>query len=123
MAAKKRKKPAKGERFEFMEVLSLIGLALVLIGAYTRWIPDAWNIPLIALISVILSFTNIKKEEFSAFLLAAVALTIVTGLNFSEITTLGIGDFVNKFLVYFKWLVAPATLILALRELWNIMKD
>ncbi len=123
MAKARRRKQASGERFEFMQVLALIGLALVLIGAYTRWIPDSWNIPLIALISVILSFTNIKKEEFQAFLLAAVALTIVTGLNFSEITTLGIGNFVNKFLAYFKWLVAPATLVLAVRELWTIMRD
>ncbi len=120
--AKKKRRPAKGERFELMQILALVGVLFVLVGT-VNWLHDSWTIPILALISVILAFTNIKKDEFQGFLLAAIALTVVSTLNFTELTIWGLGNLITRFLIYFKWLVAPATLILAVRELWKIMRD
>jgi len=118
-----RRKPRRKDkdRFELMQILALIGILLVLIGTFTTWIQSTWNISIIALISVILAFTNIKEDELRDFLIAAIALTVISSMNFSEIPgTCGL--WLTNFVLYFKWLVAPATLILAVRELWRIMR-
>ncbi len=120
MARKRQKKKSSG--YELMQILALIGALFVLIGTFTTWIQATWNIVILALISVILAFTNIKEDELRDFLISAIALTVISLMNFTEIPGI-CGTWLSNFVLYFKWLVAPATLILAVRELWKIMKD
>ena len=100
----------------------IIGLVIaVLVGLFT----DATGIivTILIILGIIVGFLNVTEKEVQGFLLASVALLLAGGAgNFlSDIPA--IGNLLERSLNNLVILVAPATIIVAVKELVELAKD
>ena len=104
---------------------NLIGASAFLIGAILSIILGALSMitPAIALILVILGLIvgllNVGDEEVTPFLLAAVSLVIVSSFGASALTVVPV---VSRMLQALLILFVPATVIVAVKEVFSIAR-
>jgi hypothetical protein len=98
--------------------LFLIGVALAVIFGIAM--PDVGYIAaILALIGIIVGFTNITAAESEKFLIAAIAL-VISANSFALVPMLG--SMLVNILKYLVALVAPAAVIVALILIWKLAK-
>jgi hypothetical protein len=84
-----------------------------------------WLITLLIVLGLVIGFLNITVGDTQAFLLAALALVIVSGFSSSSgvITQVaGIGPALGRIFGGLLLLVVPATIIVALRSIYTVTR-
>jgi hydrogenase/urease accessory protein HupE len=79
---------------------------------------QTWIAYLLIIIGLIVGFANIKQKETHLFLVAAVALLLVGSAGLQTIPT--IGSYIDLILKNIVAFVAPATLIIALKAIYDM---
>jgi len=102
----------------------LIGVILAVIFGLFVDLTEAWVGWVLVIIGIIVGLFNISDTEASTFLLAGVALVIVSYFGGSvfeviRIGTLSLANVLNALLMLF----VPATIIVALKSVFSIAKS
>jgi len=109
-------------------ILGVIVAIIAGIVAATVAATSAWVVLLLVILGLIVGFLNIGDKQITGFLIAAIALMVLGATSgttvLSELNTLivGLGTLVNAILVNIAIFVAPAALVVALKEVINLSK-
>ncbi len=96
----------------------IIGLIIAVLGGFG--IGYSWFGWVMAILGLIVGFLNISKDEVQSFLLAAIGLLMST----SAISMIPyIGDYGHRILANLAVFIAAAILVVALRSLFNTMRN
>lgn len=104
-------------------VAIIAGIVAVSVAATSGWV-----ILLLVILGLIVGFLNIEDKQITAFLIAAIALMVLGATSgttiLGELNTIiaGLGTLVNAILVNIAIFVAPAALVVALKEVINLSK-
>ncbi len=93
-----------------------IALAVaVLVGIFVGSNPTATTV--LAVLGLAIGFLNVKAKDASAFLLATVALVIATTAANGLVSLTYVGAYIGPILANITTVVAPASIVLALKAL------
>ncbi len=101
-----------------------IGLILaVIIAIIQKNAPAKWAIITIGILGIIVGCINVLDDDIHRFLVAAIAFIV----SFAALSTL-CQEVVNwaaisTFFNLLNWFIAPATAVVALKEMWEMGKD
>lgn len=88
---------------------------------------QVWVLGILVLAGILVGILNVNSKETSGFLLAALALVIVSFMGGSVIDSLGtvniIGPMLKNILLYLLVLFVPTTIIVALKSVFEIARD
>lgn len=109
----------------------LLGVIIAIIAgivAVAVTATSAWVILVLVILGLIVGFMNIQDKQITAFLIAAIALMVLgatSGTVLGELNTLiaGLGSLINEILGNIAIFVAPAALVVALKEVINLSKS
>ena len=117
----KRKLKKHGERISGFAFF--VGFVLAILAGLPGAIPvETRNVAvmLITIFGLIVGFLNIRDEEIKPFLIATIALAV----SINVLSGLGnlpyIGAELNQILRYIGVFVAPAAIVVAIKEIYNI---
>lgn len=97
----------------------IIGLVIaVLAGLVT--VPAYLSTWVLVILGLIVGFLNIGDKEITAFLIATIALLVVGGAGLSAIPT--VGGYLESVLTFVVVFVAPASVVVAVKQVYNIAK-
>jgi uncharacterized membrane protein len=96
----------------------LAGVALAVLAAVGFDKP--WVIPILAVLGLIVGLMNVTQKETVGFLVASIAL-MVAGASVGAIPMLG--KLASRILVNIAIFVAPAAVVVALKEIYAMAKD
>jgi uncharacterized membrane protein YccC len=102
-------------------VIAIIaGLASTYVVAFSPYV-----LLVLVILGLILGFLNIRDKEVTGFLIAAIALMAVGTANLSSINLIvpTLGTLVNSIVQNIAVVVAPAALVVALKEVYNIARE
>ena len=102
----------------------IIGMVLALIGGFI----GPWSVPVLVVIGVIVGLLNVSDKEIKPFLFATVALMIALytagGTVAANLTTLGmVGTYLLGVMGSINVFVFPATVVVAVKAIYNLAKD
>jgi hypothetical protein len=109
-------------------ILGVIVAIIAGIVAATVAATSAWVVLLLVILGLIVGFLNIGDKQITGFLIAAIALMVLgatsgtTVLGELNILIAGLGTLVNAILVNIAIFVAPAALVVALKEVIKLSK-
>ena len=100
----------------------IVGLVVaVLVGLYAE--ASGLMVTILVILGLIVGFLNVAEKEVHGFLMASVALLLAgsAGSLLSSIPAIGsiLGNILNNFVVF----VAPAAIVVAIKELYNLAKN
>jgi hypothetical protein len=109
----------------------LIGVLVALIvGVIGDSLPSSlqiWVLGVLVLAGILVGLLNVNAKETSGFLLAALALVIVSFMGGNVIDSFGtvkvIGPMLKNILLYLLVLFVPTTIIVALKSVFEIARD
>lgn len=109
----------------------LIGVLVALIvGVIGDSLPpqlQIWVLGVLVLAGILVGLLNVNAKETSGFLLAALALVIVSFMGGNVIDSFGtvkvIGPMLKNILLYLLVLFVPTTIIVALKSVFEIARD
>jgi hypothetical protein len=109
----------------------LIGVLVALIvGVIGDSLPSSlqiWVLSVLVLAGILVGLLNVNAKETSGFLLAALALVIVSFMGGNVIDSFGtvkvIGPMLKNILLYLLVLFVPTTIIVALKSVFEIARD
>lgn len=103
----------------------IIGVIIaLLIGIFAGAVASTTIVSLLMILGLLVGLLNITGKEAGKFLMASVSLVIVAALSgplLGEIAV--IGSFLQGTLSALLWFVVPATIIVALRAIFNAAKN
>jgi hypothetical protein len=86
-----------------------------------------WVLGILVLAGILVGILNVNAKETSGFLLAALALVIVSFMGGNVIDSFGtvkiIGPMLKNILLYLLVLFVPTTIIVALKSVFEIARD
>ena len=100
----------------------ILGFVIAIITAFADYLPllqqNAGNLQfLLIMAGVIVGFLNVRNSEARNFMLAGIALVLISWLGIQTVSTI---EIYHSFLVSLQTLFVPATIIVALRSLFHI---
>jgi len=112
----------------------LVGVIIVLILAiFSSSLSEnvqGWAVAIILLVGLVVGFMNITRGESTKFILATVALVIVSsmganaiGSSLMKLSFLSLGEILGNVLTYLMILIVPALIIVALKSIFEVAKD
>ncbi|MFH0832993.1 MAG: hypothetical protein V1900_04705 [Candidatus Aenigmatarchaeota archaeon] len=104
---------------EYLFLLGAIVAVLTGLGSsYVVGATGAWIVALLVLIGIVVGFLNVTEKEFTAFLVAAIALGIAGTAAFTAIDAVlsPIGTMITAIVKNLAILVAPAAVIVAVKQ-------
>ena len=105
----------------------LVALVVGVVGDCLSSGLQIWVLGFLVLAGILVGILNVNAKETSGFLLAALALVIVSFMGGSVIDSLGtvniIGPILKNILLYLLVLFVPTTIIVALKSVFEIAKD
>ncbi|MFA5259228.1 MAG: hypothetical protein WC979_07195 [Candidatus Pacearchaeota archaeon] len=88
---------------------------------------QVWVLGILVLAGILVGILNVNAKETSGFLLAALALVIVSFMGGNVIDSFGtvkiIGPMLKNILLYLLVLFVPTTIIVALKSVFEIARD
>lgn len=116
--AKKNETKVGAIAFIICIVIALIaGLLVELIG-------QVWTTTLLILLGILVGFLNVTDKEVKDYLFTAVCLVLVTTIGSAAFNGIAyIGPYLANVLQAIMTFVIPATIIVALKEIYNLAKD
>lgn len=120
MVAKKKK-----DFKNFGAIAFIIGIILALIaGIVATFIGSAITTSILIILGLFVGFLNVSEKEVKDYLIAAVALVIVTSLGGNILGNVSlIGFYLENVLVAMMTFVIPATIIVALKEIYSLAQN
>jgi len=80
--------------------------------------------PILTILGLIVGFLNVQAKEVQSFLLAGIALVIISALGADQISALPVvGGTMGRIYVALLSFVGPATIIVALKSLFGMAKS
>ena len=106
----------------------IIGMILALIGGLlvglNIGIEPALIVGILVVCGLVVGFINVSEKQTKDYLLAALALVIVTALGGTYLSTVPLlGDYLDSVLGAFMAFVVPATIIVALKAIYGLAKN
>ena len=102
-------------------VIIAIVLGIVSLGAATPWLAS-----LLVVLGLIVGLLNVTGKETKEFLIVAAVLIVAAGLGGAG-TTLGgvqvIGPYLNGIFTQLLAFVVPATVVVALKDIWAMSQE
>ncbi len=102
----------------------LIGVILaIVLGLFPS---QTWILTVLVVVGILVGLLNVTGTESRGFLLASLALVIVSAMGGSAISALGgipLGEYLGFILNNLLILFVPATIIVALKSVFDIAKD
>ncbi|MEE4311569.1 MAG: hypothetical protein V2J62_06835 [candidate division KSB1 bacterium] len=99
-------------------------IAGVVISIIAGFLTANWVYWALTLLGLVVGFLNVGQKEVKDFLLAALALVIISALGSDQITALPeVGPVLGKIYVALLTFVSPAALIVALKALFGMAKS
>ncbi len=100
----------------------IIGLVIaLLVGLFTE--ATGVVVTILVVLGLIVGFLNVTDKEIHGFLVASIAL-MVAGSAGSFLSSIpAVGNFLERILSNFVILVAPAAVVVSVKELINLAKD
>lgn len=99
----------------------LAGIVIAVIAGIFEKLLDPQLVPLLLLIlGLLVGFLNVGAKEITEFLVAGIALTLVSAVSNIIDTIPGIGLSVGKILVNIGIFVTFAVLVVALKAIWEL---
>ena len=101
----------------------IIGLIIaVILGLLPNLSGGMW-ISLLVLLGIIVGFLNVSGKEVRGFLVAAIAVMLAGGTSNVMMAVPLVGSFLERILNNFVVFVAPAAIIVAVKELLILARD
>ena len=105
----------------------LVALVVGVIGDSLPAELQVWVLGVLVLAGILVGLLNVNAKETSGFLLAALALVIVSFMGGNVIDSFGsvsiIGPMLKNILLYLLVLFVPTTIIVALKSVFEIARD
>jgi hypothetical protein len=111
---------AKKAKINYGHLAFLIGVLLAIVAAFIA-IPQI--VLILFVLGLVIGIANITAKEGSAFLIATVALIVAGSAAGGFAAVPGIGNYIADILINIVILVAPAAVLIALKEIKMIAKD
>jgi len=110
---------------KFGAIAFIVGVIIALIaGLLTNVISEVVTTSVLIVLGLIVGFLNITDHEVKDYLLTAVCLVIVSSLGGAILGyIMYIGPYLANILQAITTFVVPATIIVALKEIYAISKD
>lgn len=110
---------------KFGAVIFISGIILALIaGIVSTFIGSTITTTILIILGLFVGFLNVAKNEVKDYLLAAVSLVIVTSLGGNMLGNVSlIGFYLESVLIAMMTFVVPATIIVALKEIYYLAQD
>lgn len=102
----------------------IVGVVIALLIGLFSGLESTTAVSVLVVLGLIVGFLNVTEKETTGFLLATVALVLVSGFGGSaigQVTT--IGPYMSGVLQALMIFVIPATIIVALKAIYNIAQD
>ena len=100
----------------------IVGLIIaILVGLFTE--ATGIIVTVLVILGVIVGFLNVTDKETHSFLLAAVALLLAGGVGDLMGSIPAVGSMLQRILINFAIFVAPAAIIVAVKELISLAKN
>lgn len=111
------------EGIKIGEIAFLAGFLLAVVaGLASAYLPNpTYIIATLYVLGLIVGLLNIKKAEFTPFLVAVLAILASTTVSFSPYEP--IGPYIDKILKYIAAFVIPAAIVVALKAIWDLASD
>jgi len=112
-------------------VFVVLAIIMGLVTGYMKWqemdaYADtiAWVTLIMLILGVIVGLTMITAKEVTPFLIAAIALAVISGGVFEPLGTIHalLGDWATDIVNLIVAFVAPAAVILAIKSVWALAK-
>lgn len=101
----------------------LIAVAIAIIAAFWNPMSATTTTTILAILGIVIGLANVSKKEAVEFLIAAVALIVASLSSRGLEKILFIGKFIPAILMNLMAIVAPAAVIVALKELNKTAKN
>ena len=95
-------------------IIGLLGTNIF--GGAATWLPLVF-----VLLGTAIGFLNVSARESTPFLVAVIALLAASGVNWSVIP--GIGDYLGAIFQLIAALMAPAAIIVGIKEVWSLASN
>jgi len=100
----------------------IIGLAIaLLVGLFTE--ATGIVVTVLVILGLIVGFLNVSDKEVHGFLMASVALILAGGAGNFMSSIPAVGNFLTRILSNFVVFVAPAAIVVAVKELYSSAKE
>jgi membrane-associated phospholipid phosphatase len=113
--------PAKKNILGFIGFWAFVAGFILAILAGIFWPQNEPIIVALVILGIIIGLLNITTKEFTALLLATIALVVV-GNAFAPLQALRLGEILGDVLGHIATLMAPAAVIAAIKALWAVGK-
>lgn len=102
----------------------LVGVAIaILAGIFSPASTQSTVALILVALGLIVGFLNISEKEVTSFLIAAIALIAVGQAGLSVITVANLGNILSAMVDNIKLFVAPAALVVALKEVRQLAEN
>ncbi|UCD07775.1 MAG: hypothetical protein JSW41_02285 [Candidatus Aenigmatarchaeota archaeon] len=105
----------------------ILGVIIAIIaGIVVTAIPTGiteWVALILVILGIVVGFLNIQDKQITGFLIAAIALMLTASAWQGLQPIFGLGTLLTNIVVYIATFVAPAALVVALKEVLNIAKS
>jgi hypothetical protein len=110
---------------KFGAIAFIVGVVIALIaGLLAQLIGEVITTSILVLLGLVVGFLNVTDHEVKDYLLASVSLVIVTALGSAVLGgIMYIGPYLGSVLQAIMTFVIPATIIVALKEIYGLAKN
>ena len=100
---------------------TIVGVVIAIIGGF---VAAPWILTALTILGVVVGLLNVKTKEVKDFLLASVALVVISALGANAIAQIPeVGPVVMRVYISLMLFICPAALIVALKVIYEIAKD
>jgi hypothetical protein len=107
--------------YAFLACVIIAVIAGLVAGAGLLTTTAVWVTLVLVVLGVVVGFLNISEKETTAFLIAAIALTVANNAA-AWITIPVISTYIIGVLGFIAAFVAPAAVIVAIKAVWSLAK-
>jgi len=100
----------------------IIGLIIALIVGFFGQ-ASGTIVTVLVILGLIVGFLNVAEKEVQGFLIASIALLLAGGTGNLMSSVPAVGDYLSQILTNFAIFVAPAAIVVAVKELIELARD
>jgi hypothetical protein len=97
----------------------LIGVLIAVVAGLIPSLPAAQVAWVLVILGLVVGFLNIRAREAQEFLVACIAILVVSGMGGLPPLGRTLGTILTNMIAF----VAPAALLVALRAIWDLAED
>ena len=120
----------KTKKFQTKHLIFGIGAFLVVLLSFANTINKGWAmneyiLVILVLLGVTLGILNICKKDVTRFLIAVIALGLMSIADFRSLDTLisPMGSLLQSIVSYLIFFMAPAAVVVSVKEIWVFLNE